>query len=138
MKLEFQRLGEANDIVNQLIEHHPFSVFLTDIAFKIKYFNKSFQNLTKSEKNEILNHEFCEVIGCSMHGKGSLDSNHSCRNCQMRDLLSDGNLSELSMIREFNIKNKMVTKHLHIIAHKIIMGGNKYNLVVIEDKTQKH
>lgn|SRR5690606_17050280 len=137
MKLEFQRLGEANDLVNQLIEHHPFGIFLSDSTFKIKLFNKSFQDLTKREKHEILDHEFCEIIGCTNHGNGSLQTNHSCKKCQMRDLLSEGNLSELSLIRDFNIKNKMVTKHLHIVAHKIIMGGVKYQLVVIEDKTQK-
>ena len=136
MRLEFQRIEEANDLVNQLIEHHPHAIFLSDKTFKIKYFNKAFQALSKSDKGDILEHEFCEVIGCTEHGKGSLELNHNAKTCQVRELLADPNLSELTLIRDFNIHNKMVTKHLHIYAHRVVMRGNKYRLVVIEDRTQ--
>lgn len=56
----------------------------------------------------------------------------------MRELLSGGNLSEVALIREFYINNKIVTKHLHIDTHRVVMHGQKYRLVVIEDRTQKH
>ncbi len=138
MRLEFQRIEEANDLVNQLIEHHPQAIFLTDHEFKIKYFNKAFQLLTRSDKGDILDHEFCEIMGCSDRGKVVLQSDNFCKVCQMRELLSGSNLSELTLIRDFNIHNKMVTKHLHIVAYRLVMRGNKYRLVVIEDRTQKH
>jgi hypothetical protein len=41
------------------------------------------------------------------------------------------------MIQDFVIHNKVVTKHLHIKTYRLIMVGQKYRLVVIEDKTQK-
>lgn len=136
MRLEFVRIEEANDLLNQLIEHHPNSIFLTDNDLKIKYFNKSFQQLTKADKGDILNREFCEVIGCAERNKlDSTESSH-CRTCQLRDLISGKNISELSLIRDFIIDNKVVTKHLHIESHRIVMSGHKYNLVVIEDRTQ--
>jgi PAS domain-containing protein len=138
MRLEFQRIEEANDLVNQLIEHHPHAVFLTDHDFKIKYFNKAFQVLTKSDKGDILDHEFCEIMGCNERGKVVSRSDNFCKVCQMRELLSGSNLSELTMIRDFNIHNKMVTKHLHINAHRLVMKGHKFRLVIIEDRTQKH
>lgn len=138
MKLEFQRVEEANDLVNQLIEHHPHSVFLTNHDFKIIYFNKAFQKLTKSDKEDILNHEFCEIMGCTERGNPVSRNDNFCKICQMRELLSGSNLSELTLIRDFNIHNKMVTKHLHIKAHRLVMKGHKYRLVVIEDRTQKH
>ena len=56
MRLEFVRIEEANDLVNQLIEHHPEAIILVDHDFKVKYFNKSFQNITKSYKGDILEH----------------------------------------------------------------------------------
>ena len=138
MRLEFKRIEEANDLVNQLIEHHPFAIFLADQNFKVKYYNNSLHKLTKREKSDILEHEFCEIMGCDEHGKGSLPANGFCRVCQMRELLSGSNLSDLTLIRDFNIHNKMVTKHLHIQAHRVVMGGEKYRLVVIEDRTQKN
>lgn len=138
MRLEFVKLEEANDLVNQLIEHHPHAIFLTNSDFKIKYFNKSFQKLTKSDKGDILEHEFCEVMGCTQRGKAVNRSDNFCKKCQMRELLSGSNLSELTLIREFYIHNKIVTKHLHIETNRVVMHGHKYRLVTIEDRTQKH
>ncbi|WP_147372138.1 PAS domain-containing protein [Mariniphaga sediminis] len=138
MKLDFQKIEEANDLLNQLIEHHPQAIFLTDNNFKVKYFNKAFQKLTKSDKGDILEHEFCEIMGCTERGNIVTRNDNFCKICQMRELLSGSNLSELSLIRDFNIHNKMVTKHLHIDAHRVVMSGHKYRLVVIEDRTQKH
>lgn len=138
MRLEFVRIGEANDLVNQLIEHHPQAIFLTDHDFKVKYFNKSFQKLTKSDKGDILDHEFCEIVGCTERGNKITSNDKFCKKCQMRELLSGGNLSELSLIRGFYINNKIVTKHLHIDTHRVVMHGQKYSLVVIDDRTQKH
>jgi len=138
MRLEFQRIEEANDLLNQLIEHHPQAIFLTDHNFKVKYFNKAFQKLTKSDKGDILDHEFCEIMGCTQRSN-KLDFGDSfCKHCQIRDLLSGSNLSELVLIRDFYIHNKIVTKHLHIDAHRVVMQGHKYRLVVIDDRTQKH
>ena len=138
MRLEFQRIEEANDLVNQLIEHHPHAIFLTDHDFKVKYFNQAFQELTKSDKGDILDHEFCEIMGCTERGKIVSKTDNFCNICQMRELLSGSNLSELTMIRDFKIHNKPVTKHLHIQAHRLVMRGHKFRLVVIEDRTQKH
>ncbi|HKI89583.1 MAG TPA: PAS domain-containing protein [Draconibacterium sp.] len=138
MRLEFVKIEEANDLVNQLIEHHPHAIFLANGNFKIKYFNKSFQKLTKSDKGDILEHEFCEVMGCTQRGQSVNRSDNFCKKCQMRELLSGSNLSELTFIREFYIHNKIVTKHLHIETHRVVMHGQKYRLVVIEDRTQKH
>jgi PAS domain-containing protein len=138
MRLEFQRIEEANDLVNQLIEHHPHAIFLTDHDFKVKYFNQAFQELTKSDKGDILDHEFCEIMGCTERGKIVSKNDNFCNICQMRELLSGSNLSELTMIRDFKIHNKPVTKHLNIQAHRLVMRGVKFRLVVIEDRTQKH
>ncbi len=138
MQLEFIKIEEANDIINQLIEHHPHSIFLTDNELKIKYFNKAFQNLIKRDKRDILDHEFCDIMGCSQREQMGEKSTKYCINCQLKDLLSGANMSELVLIREFVINNKVVTKHLHIDAHRVIMDGQKYRLVVIDDRTQKH
>ena len=138
MQLEFVRIEEANDLVNQLIEHHPHSIFLTDYNFKVKYFNKAFQELTKSDKGDILEHEFCEIMGCTLRDKVVANSTNFCNKCQLRELLSGSNLSEVVLIRDFMIHNKVVTKHLHIDAHRVVMDGKKYRLVVIDDRTQKH
>ena len=97
MRLEFIRIEEANDLVNQLIEHHPHAIFLASSNFKIKYFNKSFQQLSKSDKGDILEHEFCEVMGCTQRGKAVTRSDNFCKKCQMRELLSGSNLSELTL-----------------------------------------
>ena len=137
MRLEFVRIEEANDLVNQLIEHHPQAIFLVDHDFKVKYFNKAFQNLTKSEKADILEHEFCEILGCTRRGKLVFKDERFCKYCQIRDLLSGASLSEMSMIQDFIIHNEVVTKHLHIDTHRLVMNGVKYRLVVIDDKTQK-
>lgn len=138
MLLEFKKIEEANGLVNQLIEHHPQAIFLADHNFKVKYFNKSFQKLTKSDKGDIIGHEFCEIMGCTQRGK-LLDNNDSlCKRCQLRELLSGSNLSELVLIRDFFIHNKVVTKHLHIDTHRLVMNDQKYRLVVIDDRTQKH
>ena len=138
MRLEFVRIEEANDLLNQLIEHHPQSIFLSDHDFKIKYFNKAFQQLTKSEKGEILEHEFCEIMGCTQRGRLMEQNETFCKHCQLRELLSGSNLSEMVLIRDFFINNKVVTKHLHFNTHRVVMGGVKYRLVVIDDRTQKH
>lgn len=138
MRLEFVRTEEANDLVNQLIEHHPHAIFLADPNFKVKYYNKAFQKLTKSDKGDILEHEFCEIIGCTRRGKIIDSDNNFCRHCQMRELLSGSNLSELVLIQDFVIHNKVMTKHLHIDTHRVVMNGSKYRLVVMEDRTQKH
>lgn len=138
MRLEFVRIEEANDLVNQLIEHHPQSIFLADNNFKVKYFNKSFQNLTQSDKGDILEHEFCEIMGCTRRGKIVDKTDTLCKHCQLRELLSGSNLSELVLIQDFVIHNKVVTKHLHIDTHRVVMNSVKYRLVVIDDRTQKH
>lgn len=138
MRLEFVKIEEANDLINQLIEHHPQSIFLADHNFKVKYFNKSFQKLTKSDKGDILEHEFCEIMGCTQRGKLIEKDDAFCKRCQLRELLSGSNLSELVLIRDFVIHNKVVTKHLHIDTHRLVMNGQKYRLVVIDDRTQKH
>jgi PAS domain-containing protein len=138
MNLEFVKIEEANGLLNQLIEHHPHAIFLTDHDFKVKYFNKSFQKLTKSDKGDILGHEFCEIMGCTQRGKILEKDDKFCKHCQLRDLLSGSNLSELVLIRDFFIHNKVVTKHLHIDTHRVVMDGQKYRLVVIDDRSQKH
>jgi transcriptional regulator with PAS, ATPase and Fis domain len=138
MRLEFVRIEEANDLVNQLIEHHPQAIFLTDHDFKVKYYNKSFQKLTKSDKGDIINHEFCEIMGCTQREKLNAKDNGFCKRCQLRELLSGSNLSEMTLIRDFVIHNKVKTKHLHFDTHRVIMDGTKYRLVVIEDRTVKH
>src|SRR5690606_38872565 len=114
------------------------SIFLADNNFKVKYFNKSFQNLTQSDKGDILEHEFCEIMGCTRRGKIVDKTDTLCKHCQLRELLSGSNLSELVLIQDFVIHNKVVTKHLHIDTHRVVMNGVKYRLVVIDDRTQKH
>ena len=138
MRLEFVRVEEANDLVNQLIEHHPQAIFLTDHDFKVKFYNHAFQKLTKSDKGDIINHEFCEIMGCTQREKLNPKSDGFCKRCQLRELLSGSNLSEMTMIRDFVIHNKVKTKHLHIDTHRVVMDGHKYRLVVIEDRTIKH
>lgn len=137
MRLEFCRVEEANDLVNQLIEHHPQAIFLTDHDFKVRYFNKPFQKLTKSDKGDIIDHEFCEVMGCTQREKFDVTDNGFCKHCQLRELLS-GNISEMELIRDFVINNKVKTKHLHIDSHRVVMDGHKYRLVVIDDRSMKH
>ena len=137
MRLEFVRIEEANDLVNQLIEHHPQAIFLTDYDFKVKYFNKSFQKLTKSDKGDIIDHEFCEIMGCTQREKISATPNNFCKRCQLRELLSGSNLSEMVLIRDFVIHNKVVTKHLHFDTHRVVMNKKKYRLVIIDDRTRK-
>lgn len=138
MRLEFVRIQEANDLINQLIEHHPQAIFLVDHDFKIKFFNKAFQVLSKSDKADILEHEFCEILGCTRRGKLVYKDERFCKFCQIRDLLSGSNLSEMSMIQDFEIHNALVTKHLHITTHRLVMNGIKYRLVVIDDRSHKH
>ena len=138
MRLEFMRIEEANDLINQLIEHHPQAIFLADHNFKVKYFNKSFQNLTQSDKGDILDHEFCEILGCTRRGKIIDRTDNFCKHCQLRELLSGSNLSELVLIQDFIIHNKVVTKHLHIDTHQLVINGVKYKLVVIDEQSQKH
>jgi transcriptional regulator with PAS, ATPase and Fis domain len=138
MRLEFVRVEEANDLLNQLIEHHPHSVFLTDHEFKVKYFNKSFQKLTKSDKGDIIGHEFCDIMGCTDKEKFYDSDKNVCSHCQLRQLLSGSSLSELTLIRDFCIHNKVETKHLHIDTHRVVMNNHKYRLVLIEDRTIKH
>jgi len=138
MQLEFKRIEEANGLLNQLIEHHPHAIFLADHNFIVKYCNKSFLDFTKREKSEIIEHEFCEIMGCVWNGKVIKHSDEFCKICKMRELLSGSNLSELELIHDFSIHNKIVTKHLHIDTHRIVMQGNKYRLIVIEDRTRDH
>ncbi len=138
MRLDFARIEEANDLVNQIIEHHPQAIFLADHNFKIRYFNKAFQSLSKSDKGDILEHEFCEIMGCTQRGKLFEQDDIFCKHCQIRELLSGANLSEIVLIRDFIINNNVVTKHLHIDTHRLVMHGEKYRLVVIDDRTQKH
>lgn len=138
MRLEFVRIEEANDLVNQLIEHHPQAIFLSDHNFKIKFYNHAFQKLTQSDKGDILGHEFCEIMGCTQRDKLNPKSDGFCTRCQLRELLSGSNLSEVTLIRDFVIHNKVKTKHLHIDTHRVIMDEQKYRLVVIEDRTIKH
>jgi PAS domain-containing protein len=138
MRLEFVRVEEANDLINQLIEHHPQAIFLTDYDFKVKYFNKSFQKLTKSDKGDIIGHEFCEIMGCTQREKITAKDNGFCKRCQLRELLSGSNLSEMVLIRDFVINNKVKTKHLHFDTHRVVMNSQKFRLVVIEDRTIKH
>jgi len=135
MRLEFVRIEEANDLINQLIEHHPHPIFVTDHLFKINYFNKAFQKLTQREKYEILGKEFCETLACTQRGNLVTDDLKFCKHCQMRELLA-GSLSELELIRDFQINNETVTKHFFITSHKVVMRGEKYRLVVIDDRTQ--
>ena len=137
MRLEFCRVEEANDLVNQLIEHHPQAIFLTDHDFKVRYFNKPFQKLTKSDKGDIIDHEFCEVMGCTQREKFDVTDNGFCKRCQLREVLS-GNISEMELIRDFVINNKVKTKHLHIDSHRVVMDGHKDELVVIDDRSMKH
>jgi transcriptional regulator with PAS, ATPase and Fis domain len=134
MRLEFCRVEEANDLLNQLIEHHPQAIFLTDHDFKVKYYNQAFQKLTKSDKGDIIDHEFCEIMGCTQREKLNARDNGFCKHCQLRELLS-GNISEMVMIRDFVINNKVKTKHLHIDTHRLVMDKHKYRLVVIDDRT---
>lgn len=138
MRLEFVRVEEANDLVNQLIEHHPQAIFLTDHDFKVKFYNKSFQQLTKSDKGDIIDREFCEIMGCTQREKLNPKNDGFCKRCQLRELLSGSNLSEMVLIRDFVINNKVKTKHLHVDTHRVVMDGQKYRLVVIEDRTIKH
>jgi hypothetical protein len=137
MRLEFVRIEEANDLVNQLIEHHPQSIILVDHDFKIKFFNQSFQDLSKCDKGDILDHEFCEILGCTRRGKLVFKDERFCKHCQIRDLLSGSNLSDMAIIQDFVIHNDVVTKHLHIDTYRLVMNGIKYRLVVIDDRTQK-
>lgn len=138
MRLEFVRIEEANDLLNQLIEHHPQAIFLTDHEFKVRYYNQSFQKLTKCDKGDIINREFCEIMGCTRREKLNPQNHGFCTRCQLRELLSGSNLSEMSLIRDFVINNKVKTKHLHIDTHRVVMDGQKFRLVVIEDRTIKH
>lgn len=138
MHLEFVRIEEANDLLNQLIEHHPNAIFVTNHYFKIEYFNKSFLKLTKREKHEILGKEFCEVLGCTYRGNIVGIENKFCSRCRMRDLLSGANVSDLDLIREFKIHNKPITKHLRFTTNRIVMQGKKLRFVEVEDQTQKH
>jgi transcriptional regulator with PAS, ATPase and Fis domain len=138
MRLEFVRIAEANDLINQLIEHHPQAIFLADHNFKIKFYNKSFQNLAEAEKSDILEHEFCDILGCNRRNKFDTEEFIHNHKCQIRELLSGTGISELTLIRDFIIRNRVVTKHLHFDTHRVIMNGVKYRLVVIDDRTQKH
>ncbi len=137
MRLEFVRIEEANDLINQLIEHHPHAIFLTDYDLKVIYYNRSFRKLTKSDKGDIIGHDFCEIMGCMECDKINDSAEEHAKKCHLHELLSGSNLSEFVLIREFTINNKVVTKHLHIDTHRVIMNGHKYRLVVIDDRTGK-
>ncbi|NQU85400.1 MAG: PAS domain-containing protein [Mariniphaga sp.] len=138
MNLEFVRIEEANDLLNQLIEHHPNAIFVANPDFKIEYFNKSFLKLTKREKHKILGKEFCEVLGCTYRGNVVDIENKFCTRCRMRELLSGANVADLDLIRDFKIHNKTITKHLRFTTNQIVMKGKKLRFVEVEDKSQKH
>jgi PAS domain-containing protein len=138
MLLEFVRIEEANDLLNQLIEHHPHAIFVTDHTLKIKYYNKAFQAFTRSKKSDILEHDFCDVIGCNDGEKVHGHPDAPCLACQLKELVTGASLSEMELIRDFYIHNKKVTKHLHIDVYRVVMRGEKYRLVVIDDRTQKN
>lgn len=135
MRLEFVKVEEANDLLNQLIEHHPHAIFLADHDLKVKYFNHSFQNLCKCGKGDIIDHNFCKIMGCMECDKLNDNNEEHAKKCQMHELLSGSNLSEFVVIRDFMINNKIRTKHLHIDTHRVVMNGHKYRLVVIDDRT---
>jgi len=137
MLLEFVRIDEANGLINQLIEHHPHAIFVTDQSLKIKYYNKAFQAFTRGKKSDILDRDFCEVIGCNDGEKVHGYPDAPCLGCQLRELVTGASLSEMELIRDFYIHNKKVTKHLHIDVYRVVMKGSKYRLVVIDDRTQK-
>lgn len=138
MRLEFVKISEANDLINQLIEHHPQAIFLTDHNLEVKFFNHSFQKLCKRNKGDIIGHDVCYIMGCMECEKITDDIKVHSKKCQMHELLSGSNLSEFVLIRDFTINSKVVTKHLHIDTHRVVMNGQKYRLVVIEDRTVKH
>ncbi len=135
MRLEFVRVEEANDLVNQIIEHHPHAIFLSDNNLKIKFFNHSFQKLCKCDKRDIIDHDFCAVIGCKECNKIDDNAEQHAKKCHMHELMSGSNLSEFALIRDFEINNETVTKHLHIDTHKVVMNEKKYRLVIIDDRT---
>lgn len=135
MRLEFARVEEANDLINQLIEHHPQSIFLTDHDLTIKFFNKAFEQLTKRTKRDIIDHDVCDVLGCLECDKLDNTPEEHAKKCQLHELLKGSNLSEFVLIRDFEINNKIKTKHLHIDTHRVVMNGIKYRLVVIDDRT---
>ena len=137
MRLEFVRIEEANDLVNQLIEHHPQAIFVTDNEFKVRFYNRSFHTLTQTDKSDILGREFCEIMGCTQKQKLIPKNEQLCSHCQLRELVS-GDISEMELIRDFSIHNKIETKHLHIDSHRVEVKKNKYRLVVIDDRTLKH
>ncbi|MCE4565785.1 hypothetical protein INQ51_15800 [Maribellus sp. CM-23] len=138
MRLEFLKVDEANGLLNQLIEHHPHAIFLTDHDFKVKYYNKSFSVLAESSKSDILDHEFCQIMGCTQREKLLDPHEDLCKHCQFRNLLSGSNLSDVELIRDFVINNQVKTKHLRIEAHRVVMDGHKYRLMVIDDRTAKN
>ena len=138
MRLEFVKIEEANAVVNQLIEHHPNAIFVTDHNFKIDFHNRAFQKLTRREKHEIYGKEFCETLGCTYRGNAVSPDKNICKNCRIRELLSGSNISELDIIRDFKIHNEVVTKHFFIQSQHIIMNNKKMNIVILEDRTYKH
>ncbi len=138
MRLEFISIEEANDLLNQLIENHPHAIFVTNNDFKIEYFNKSFQKLARQEKYEILGKEFCELFGCTFRGKPVNSDSKFCNNCRMCKLLAGSSVSELDIIREFNIHNEVITKHFYFTTTRVVMNGKKLRIVVMEDRTSKH
>ena len=138
MHLEFVKIEEANDLLNQIIERHPNAIFITNHELKIESFNNAFIKLTKREKREILGKEFCEVLGCTYRGNVVDINNKFCERCRMRELLSGANISDMDLIRDFKIHNEVVTKHLRFTTNQIIMKGKKLRFVEIQDRTQKH
>ena len=138
MRLEFSKIEEANDVINQLIEHHPNAIFITDHNFRIEFHNRSFQKLTQREKHEINGKEFCETLGCIYKGSAVSPEKSICKNCRMRELLSGSNVSELDIIRDFRIHNEIVTKHFYMESNHIVMKNKKLNIVILEDRSYKH
>ncbi len=138
MHLEFIKIEEANDLINQLIEHHPNAIFVANHDFQIEYFNQSYKKLVKRDKHEILGKEFCETLGCTYRGNIIDNTSNFCKRCRMRDLLSGSNVSEIDVIRDFKIHNKVKTKHLFFTTNRVVMNGKKLRLVEIEDRTLKH
>ena len=137
MHLEFQRIEEANDLVNLLLENHPFPLFVANADFKIVFFNHKYMELTHKTKHEIEGHEFCETLGCMQRGELVKNDTGFCKHCQARELLSGSGMSELELIREFVINHEKVMKRLFIRSYKIQHKGEPLKLVLIEDRTSK-
>jgi len=135
MRLEFVRIEEANDLINHLIEHHPYAIFVANHELKIEFCNNSFKKLVDREKHEIIGKEFCEALGCIYRGNIIDIESQYCKKCRMREMLSGSSLAELDLIRDFKIHNNTTLKHLYFTVNRVVMNGKKLRLVEVEDRT---